>query len=160
MFLLKDLPNDKVLTSLVKDFPNMEFTSVSSFLRIIRLGSIYLEKLDKMLGAYGITHGRWITLILLKRQTHKRALPSELAKQQGVTKATISGLIKLLNTEGYVERSSNKSDKRKNLVILTEKGENLLKKIMPAYYEFVSDLLESLCHDEQEVLIQLLDKLL
>ncbi len=160
MFLLNDLPNDKALSNFVKDFPNLEFTSVSAFLRIVRLGSIYLEKLDKLLGQYGITHGRWITLILLKRQKNSQKLPSELAKQQGVTKATISGLIKLLNSEGYIERSSNQSDKRKNIVILTKKGDDLLNNIMPAYYEFVSDLLKSLNHDEQEVLIKLLDKLI
>ena len=144
MFLLKDLPNNQILSKFAKEYSIKNPDEVLSFLGILRIGSEYLELLDNFLKPYGLTHGRWITLILLKRRGNQQALPSELAEQQGITRATMSGLLNQLESQSFIKRIEVDNDKRKCIIALTKEGDSLLEKIMPEYYSFVSSVFKNL----------------
>ena len=160
MFYLRDFPDEKIFSRLQQDYPHLDPVAVSSFLRLLVVGSEFLDRLDRFLADYGITHGRWIVLILLWRREDPKALPSELAQEQGVTRATMSGLLRQLERDDFVRRQDDPADGRKAAVVLTEQGAELINRIMPDYYDLVNRLMAPLAVDEQAGLTDALNKLL
>ena len=160
MFNLRDFPDDHVFSRMQREYPQLDKAAVSAFLRILATGSEFLDRLDKLLANYGITHGRWLVLILLRRREVQQALPSELAREQGITRATMSGLLRQLTRDDLVRRQEDPEDGRKSTIILTEKGADLVGRIMPDYYELVKDLMAPLADAEKADLTRLLDKIL
>jgi len=160
MFNLRDFPNDHIFSRMERDYPQLAPDAVSAFLRLLVAGSDFLGRLDALLSGHGIMHGRWLVLIQLRRREIPQALPSELAQEQGVTRATMSGLLRQLERAGLIRRQDDPADGRKAAVILTEKGEELLARIMPEYYTLVNELTAPLTNPEQKTLAAMLDKLL
>jgi len=76
MFNLRDFPDEHVFSRMQQEYPQLEKASVSAFLRLLATGSEFLDRLDKLLADYGITHGRWLVLLLLRRREVRKALPS------------------------------------------------------------------------------------
>ncbi len=143
-----------------KDYPQLDADAISGFLRLLVTGSEFLGSLDKMLADFEITHGRWITLLLLRRRTVWQALPSELAQEQGITRATMSGLIKQLERQDLVMRQEDPEDGRRITIILTDAGADLVGRILPRYYALIDELMAPLDSKDKESLKSLLDKLL
>ncbi|SCY61310.1 MarR family winged helix-turn-helix transcriptional regulator [Desulfoluna spongiiphila] len=160
MFNLRGFPNDQIFSRMQQDYPQLDPDAVSAFLRLLVAGSDFLGRLDALLSGHGIMHGRWLALIQLRRRTIQRALPSELAQEQGVTRATMSGLLRQLDRDGLIRRQEDPADGRKAAVILTDKGVALLDRIMPEYYTLVKELMAPLKAPEKKALAGMLDKLL
>jgi MarR family transcriptional regulator, negative regulator of the multidrug operon emrRAB len=142
MFLLKDLPDDDTLRQFHSKYAELDIPSTRLFLRLLKIGSDLLQHLDTFLKSYNLSHGRWITLVLLHREKEKRALPSILAEKQGVTRATMSALLKRLEQDHLVKRSYIVSDGRSHLIQLTPEGQQTLDRVMPEYYQMVAKLFE------------------
>ncbi len=160
MFLLNDLPNENTLAKFKGLYPEMDITATSAFLRLLKVGSIYLDRLDRFLTPYGLTHGRWMVMVLLKRNDNMRATPTDLAHLQGITKATVSGLLRALEADGYVRRISSLSDKRSQEILLTQKGVIQLDTVMHAYYPFINEMMAALDENTQKDLTLILNNLL
>jgi DNA-binding MarR family transcriptional regulator len=122
----------------------------------MRVGSDYLEFLDALLSKHDLLHGRWITLILLMREPDRAALPSVLAEKQGVSRATMSGLLEGLEADGLIERVSDEADARRSLAKLTRRGVSRLDKVMPVYYRAVSGLMSAYSNSQRKQLLELL----
>jgi DNA-binding MarR family transcriptional regulator len=158
-FLLRDLPDDHTLERFAADYPQLDRAAVAAFLRVLRAGSDLLAQLDDVLAPFGLTHGRWITLVLLRREPNGRALPSSLAAKQGVTRATISGLLARLEADGLVRRRRSEADARQSAAELTPKGRRLLDRVMPRYYDQVAEWMRPLEPAEQRAIADMLDRL-
>lgn len=160
MFYLRDFPNEQVFSRMRETYPQLDADAISCFLRLIVTGSEFLSRLDKMLAEFGITHGRWVTLLLLRRRKITQALPSELAKEQGVTRATMSGLINQLERNDLVIKQDDPGDGRQTTIILTKTGSDLIRRIMPLYYELIDQLMSPLDGTDKAHLRAILDRLL
>jgi MarR family transcriptional regulator, negative regulator of the multidrug operon emrRAB len=160
MFYLRDFPNEQVFSRMRDTYPDLDPDAISCFLRVIVAGSEFLTRLDKMLAEFGLTHGRWVTLLLLRRREITQALPSELAKEQGVTRATMSGLINQLERHDLITKRNDPEDGRQTTIILTAAGSELVGQIMPSYYELIDDLFSPLGTHDKTDLKAILDKLL
>ncbi|MDX2148089.1 MAG: MarR family transcriptional regulator [Planctomycetota bacterium] len=159
-FLLRHLPDERAFARFSKLYPSLDPVSVSAFLRLLRVGSDLLGELDTLLATHGLSHGRWITLVLLRREDHMSALPRDLAEKQGVSKATMSGLLSGLEDAGLIRREWREEDARCAPAVLTEAGVQILDRVMPRYYDSVRQWLSPLSTSEQRSLIGLLDRLL
>ncbi len=155
-FLLRDLPTGETFDRFAARYPALDPTATECFLRVLRLGSDYLEFLDGLLAEHGLRHGRWITLILLMREADGTARPSELAEKQGVSRATMSGLLDTLEGEGLIERRADDADGRTLLVTLTRRGRAKLDRVMPEYYGRVAALMNQVDRSALEVLVEAL----
>lgn len=144
MFLLKDLPTPQTIDRFGEVYGAVPPERVLLFLNILRTGSDLLVSLDKFLATHGLTHGRWITLILLMREPDASARPAELAEKQGVTRATMTGLLQRLVSDALVERLPHGDDGRSVTITLTRKGRDLLEEVMPDYYHRVSTLMDDM----------------
>lgn len=155
-FLLQDLPTSDTFHRFAERYPDLDPEATECFLRVLRLGSDYLDFLDGVLAEHGLLHGRWITLILLMREPDRTAQPSTLAEKQGVSRATVSGLLDKLEAEGLVERVPDHADGRVLAAKLTRRGVAKLDRVMPDYYRRVAELMGELDRSALKRLVKLL----
>jgi DNA-binding MarR family transcriptional regulator len=159
MFFLKDFPDEAMIARLLAVLPRADVNGVQIFVRLLALGSDCLLQLDRVLGGHDLSHGRWIVLMLLRRREVWQALPSELAREQGVTRATMSGLIRGLEGQGLVTRRPDDGDRRRAVVVLTEKGAALVERVLPECLELMERTLSPLSDGEKGEFKRLIEKL-
>lgn len=157
MFYLRDLPDDDTLDNFSRRYANFDITAMKSALMLLRTGSDLLTGLEKMLASYGLSQGRFLTLIVLHRTPETPQNPSELAHKVGVTKATMTGLLDGLEKSQLIKRYSNPDDRRAICICLTEKGKETLEQILPDYYNRIHFVMEYLSKDELIELYRLLE---
>ena len=83
-----------------------------------------------------------------------------LSHMQNVSKNTISSLVRGLEEQGLVVRENDASDRRIYHLKLTDKGRDLILEQAPRHIEYLNSMASDLSSDEQQRLIQLLEKLL
>lgn len=157
-FLLRDIPGSATFERFNRRYPQLDSIATEAFLRLMRVGSDYLEFLDRHLDQHSLLHGRWITLILLMREPDRQADPSNLAEKQGVSRPTMTGLLERLERDGLVERIPDDHDGRRSAAKLTDKGVAKLDSVMPGYYEAVVSLMSVYTERERKQLVKLLRK--
>ncbi|MDR6999196.1 MarR family transcriptional regulator [Neobacillus niacini] len=67
-------------------------------------------------------------------------------------------VIDKLEQKGLLKRNDCPNDRRVIHVTLTDKGNELMKEIMPKHHEFVNNMFQSINSDEAKTLVQLLEK--
>lgn len=69
----------------------------------------------------------WVTWIWEPAETR------DIAEESGISKATLTGVLKTLEKMDLAERSRSEEDGRLVLVSLTEKGHKLMEELFPAF---------------------------
>lgn len=82
--------------------------------------------------------------------------PSEISERQGVSRNTMSSLIRNLEEEGLVERRLDSHDRRRFNISLTEKGRSLVNDYARQHLARIGKCFTVLTPDEQETLSRLL----
>ncbi|WP_253445625.1 MarR family winged helix-turn-helix transcriptional regulator [Halomonas sp. Y3] len=109
------------------------------------------------LAPHGLSEGRFVLLFLLN-STNEGLAPNALAKQAGVTRATVTGLLDGLERESLIERLADASDRRALRIRLTRKGKKVAEKVFDQHGRWISGLFGNLSVSEREQLAALLDK--
>lgn len=109
------------------------------------------------LAPYGLSEGRFVLLFLLDA-TPDGLAPNALAKQAGVTRATVTGLLDGLEREALIERHANADDRRALCIRLTHKGRQLAKTVIERHSRWIAGLFGGLSKPEREQLAFLLEK--
>jgi len=126
--------------------------SVSVIPIIIRLTSIiknYSEEFafkEFNLSFSGFTV-MWVIWVRGDQETAK------LAKNAGIAKSTLTGILKTLEKHGYCKRIPHSSDARRVVVHITKAGEELMEKIFPKFHEIEDIAISGLTDKEFETTI-------
>ncbi len=115
--------------------------------------------LDVLQKDYQLSEGKFCTLVVLHQHVEQGIAPSELAAKVGVTRATISNMLRRMERDGLVDIRPAEQDGRGKVVSLTKAGRDFMEEILPPHYLRVSKLMEKLSETEQKELIMLLEKL-
>lgn len=83
--------------------------------------------------------------------------PSEISTLQGISRNTVSTLIRDLEKEELIERHLDKTDRRRFNISLTENGRALVREHIGYHLKTTSDAYSALSVAEQIELIRLLD---
>jgi DNA-binding MarR family transcriptional regulator len=95
------------------------------------------------------------TIVLLDQ--HKELLPNELAAMEKVTTQSMSQILNHLLKLGYINRRISDTDRRKSLISLSEKGQQVLHQVRNERDEWLNRALSGTCSDkEQKILRQAL----
>lgn len=86
--------------------------------------------------------------------------PSEISEMQGVSRNTISSLIRDLEAEGLIERHLDKKDRRRFNIRLTEDGRSRVHAHASQHFQIITDRFSVLTPEEQTQLSDLLTKLI
>ncbi len=165
LLMLKDLPRYECLLEASRELPDLDPSATEVFLNLLRAGDEAFRVVEMHLAKYEITQGRFGVLMALwgvcQREGGATSLtPAELADHTGVTRATITGLIDTLERSGLVTRTQHPDDRRMMSVGLTQRGERLLHKILPAHFRQMAWLMDPLSEPERKTLVRLLTKML
>lgn len=106
---------------------------------------------------------RWGLLLLLMAHEQSGRLqgltPSALSRFQGVSRNTISSLLRGLEGQGYIERTLDEDDRRVFRIRLTDAGRAVVQSLAPARVAFMNQLAAGLSAEERAQLLSLLAKL-
>ncbi len=77
---------------------------------------------------------------------------SELSKSLGITPATVSGLIKSMEADGYLERVTSTTDRRSFALVVTAKGHQVLGEAKARWYPMINSFWRQFSDQEMSVL--------
>ena len=137
---------------------NMSETKLSKAINMmIKTDHMHRHLIDSQVGVLGLHRTQHRILMHLAR--HEK-LPSqkELADHLDITPAAVTGEIKKLEQQGYVERNLGQ-DNRYNELRITEKGRELVNKTRELFSEVDSSMFEGFTDDQLDTYISCLEKL-
>jgi len=85
--------------------------------------------------------------------------PSEISEKQGISRNTVSSLIRELENEELIDRHLDKKDRRRFKIRLTENGRLRVHNHASEHFQCIANSFSSLTTDEQETLAHLLNKI-
>ncbi len=83
---------------------------------------------------------------------------NELIEKILTTSGNITVVIKNLEKEGLIQRSSDPKDKRSYIISLTHKGEQFIEGILPKHIDNIGDIFKILSDEEKMTLKTILKK--
>jgi len=158
------LPRDSVdalLHSWQARRPELDFSPIAVIARLARVRSQIDADLGALFAAHDLSAANFAVLVTLARiggdgRVSQRRLMDEL----GLTSGTISVRIDRLVEEGLVDRQADPESRRNTMITLTDRGREVIERLVPAHLANERRLLAALSGDEQRALASLLRKLL
>lgn len=98
--------------------------------------------------------------LLMNLYFHSESSQRDLAEAFEVSTATIAGLVKKLEKNGYVAREMDQKDNRYNKVTLTDKGEEIVKSSKQIFEKADKELLQGFSTQEIQQLNTYWDRLI
>lgn len=108
-------------------------------------------------GSEQITRLQWMLLRHVSRT--QTCTIGQLAEKFGVRPSTVSQMADRLEKSGLIYRITDTEDARLRFVRLTEKGQTLINHVKSLWAERLSEGLSQFSKEEQQNLIELLDRL-
>lgn len=130
-------------------YSNLQFHKVATELE---------NQFDSFLAPHNLSSGRF-TLLYLLNDAPQGIIPSELSHRVGVTQATISGLINSLEKSELVKREMHEKDGRSFVIKLTDKGQNLIRELIPQWVPRVASFWSQFSAEERPLVSQILEKM-
>ena len=121
--------------------------SVRKIVRAINLESKRVEK------NFGISIPQLLTLKYLKEKPDYKTTMRSLREFLSLNASTVTGIVSRLETKGYIARLPDPSDKRSTPIVLTSKGDELIKKTNLSLHEKISKNLEALNEEEYGAIV-------
>jgi MarR family transcriptional regulator for hemolysin len=109
---------------------------------------------DQLMKPFNFTRARWWILAHLSR--HDGMMQSQLADVLEVGKASLGSVVEQLETDGWVERRSDPTDKRAKRVYLTRAAQPFIKKMTLEEDEFNNRILVNLTAADRANLVRML----
>nr|WP_163502685.1 MarR family transcriptional regulator [Halomonas socia] len=119
------------------------------------------NQLEAFFKAHDLQPGEFDVLATLRRAGAPYALtPTQLFGALMVSSGGMTNRLDRLERAGLIRRNPNPDDRRGTLVSLTDKGLELMNRLVPLHVANEANMLAALSREEQEALGQLLGKLL
>jgi len=84
----------------------------------------------------------------------------ELAQYAGITGPSLVGIVDELERRGLVQRERSKEDRRRNMLVVTEKGERTMTALFDEVRHIEDPIQEELSADELDQFIGLIDRII
>ena len=98
---------------------------LSDLRRIIRAVNLEGKRVEK---EYGVSIPQYLCLNHLHEAEGFTASMTELLSALQLNPSTTTGIVQRLEKAGYIARLPKSQDRRKNMIILTEKGANVIRR--------------------------------
>ena len=125
---------------------------------VFRLGRELRTALDRRLLGHGIT-SQQAALLLLSRLL-KEPSPIKMAERLGTDTAGMTRLLDRLETKGLIFRKVSPDDRRSLVVVLGPRSKNILPRLIPAFRQVNTGLLDGFKEPEVKQLQLMLRRLL
>lgn len=125
-----------------------EFVAMSAVSNVYRAGTAVRNHMERtVLAEYDLSWVAftvlWIPWVWGEQET------GHDAEEAGVTKGTLTGIMKTLLNQNLIKRKPHEDDRRRVSITLTAKGTRLITKLFPAFDEHETLAVAKLTNDEQ-----------
>jgi DNA-binding MarR family transcriptional regulator len=152
---------DALLQSWAERRPDLDFRPVGVITRLARVRAHLDAELEEVFAGSGLTGPSFAALVTLARITGEHGVSQRrLAGELGLTPGTVSVRVDRLVEQGLALRTPDPDSQRNTLVALTSQGRALFERVAPAHLDNGQRLLAALTEPEQQLLADLLRKLL
>jgi DNA-binding MarR family transcriptional regulator len=137
---------------------HFDFTAMSAISNVYRAGTAVRNHMERtVLAEYELSWVAftvlWVLWIWGVQET------GHVASEAGVTKGTLTGVIKTLQSQKLIRRIPHSNDRRRVSICLTAKGERLIEELFPAFNQHEHEAVSALSAVEQRELARLLRKI-
>jgi DNA-binding MarR family transcriptional regulator len=154
-------PVDKILAQWQQERPDLDVSPMGVIGRMWRLAKHLERAIQETFSEFSLTIGEFDVLASLRRSGNPYHLsPTELFNTLMVSSGTMTHRLDRLEKAELVKRIPDRSDRRGTIIVLTDKGFNLIEKAVEAHVKNEHQILSVLESSEREALILLLRKLL
>lgn len=145
------------------DFPSTRFkdnAEASTGLLFIRVYNKWHTIISKELRKLGITHPQFVVLTTLNflSQAEDNITQASIAKMADMDVMSVSQIVRGLEKNEFIKRTSNPKDSRANTVILLPKGEEIVRLALPVV-EKVDDEFFGVLQDKESDFRKLLKEM-
>jgi DNA-binding MarR family transcriptional regulator len=152
-------PSFDAIRHLAGRYKEVDKTAVETFYATLRVATHLTTGSESYFQKVGLSHSRFkVMMCLFVRGCEKGQSPAALADYLNVKRATITGVLDTLESDGSIERLPDPEDRRGLIVRLTDKGRAWLDEFLPGHYQRMADSMEHLTNDERRMLVSLLSK--
>lgn len=115
------------------------------------------EAFGKWLDGSGITRIQWIALFFLK--TNGKLSQRELSQVMEINDSSTLRLVDRLERDGFVTRTRSEEDRRVIHLDLTQRGSDLMDKLLPIGEQFNQVLIQGIPQEEIEIFLSVQAKM-
>lgn len=149
---------EKILGDLSDRIPGIEPRNIVTSLAIIAFAQRCMASYEAHFARYGLSQGRFGILMLLHHRPERAWTPAALAEAAGVRRATMTGLLEVLEKGRWIRRKQNPKDGRSREIHLTPSGRKRLLRMLPDHFSRVAAAMAGLSGEEHTALIYLMEK--
>ena len=125
---------------------------VTAWIRLVRAQQAALLKVERALREAGLPPYTWYDALWELDQAGDTGLrPAEIQRQMLIAQSNISRLIDRLEQAGCVERRACEDDARAQIILITEKGRTLRKRMWPVYAKSISGTIGAAITDREAI---------
>lgn len=137
------------------DDHDLDFTAMSAISNIYRAGSAVRNHMEReLLTEYDLSWVAftvlWVLWIWGDQET------GLVAAEAGITKGTLTGVMKTLQSRRLIRRIPHRDDRRRVSIGLSKAGERLIERLFPEFNRHETLAVSALTDDEQHELARLL----
>ena len=126
---------------------------------LLEASDIINKFMSVYLNDFGLTASKFNTLQALNEDPARTVTQNELGTKLTVTGASITGVLDRLERDRLVARETHPTDRRANVVRLTDEGESLIQNAADLHAVRMQELMAVLDDDEKNLLVGLLSRL-
>jgi len=154
-----ELPKNQALIKHASERQGIDQNAIETLVTLQgSLGQIN-EALEEFLSKFGLSQGKFNILLLLMDNSDGLQ-PSLLAKNIGVTRATITGLLDGLERVGLIKRDHDRSDRRTMTVRMTPVALGVMEGVLGEYYRKIGRWMRSVSGGGRRTLVGVLSSIL
>lgn len=140
--------------------PNVPLDGMEILARARRLTLLSRPSIEAVFARHGLDTGEFDVLATLRRTNKPSVRPTELYQSLMISSGGLTDRLRRLEEAGMIDRVESEEDKRSKRVGLTEKGKCTIDQAFADDMKVERGLLAGLTEDEQNLLADLLAKLL
>jgi MarR family 2-MHQ and catechol resistance regulon transcriptional repressor len=125
---------------------------------ILEAGDVVNKYINTYLNEFGLTATKFNTLQVLSDDPRGGVTQNQLGSKLTVTSPNITGVIDRLERDHLVTRETHPSDRRANLVRLTDEGQKMFEQAADLHALRTQQLVSTLNREERDTLARLLQK--
>lgn len=125
--------------------------------KMIRTNIIHRRIMESSLEKVGVFQGQH--RILMELSENKYHSQKEIAAAMKVSTATIAIALKKLEKNGYINKITDEEDNRLNIIVITEKGRNVIEMSRQLFNDIDSTMFEGFSNEEKKNFINMLDRI-
>ena len=154
-----DRPNYERIKATAEEFYRTDENLVLAFLDFQWSYREMQKQYDSLLQRFSLTESRFIILMFLKRAKGNMLLPSEISEKLGASRPTVSKLLKAMEKNELVKKTSSVIDKRSVSFKITDYGLKVLDDFVPSNFRAVETIFGFLESEDISALTVILEKL-